>query len=208
MATTALDQDLIAEGAMLMRHSTDQYHAMIESGFMPEGEPYELLGGLLVRKDRSAVGEDPMTVGHDHARAVSMLARLGRRLESPGCHMRTQLPITIPPYDEPEPDGVIVIGSEDDYHEHPGPRDVLCVIEVADASLRRDREIKGKVYSGSGIPMYIIINLVDRTIEVFTRPVRGKRRYGHQATLASGQVLSLPTAAGRQLKLAVDELLP
>ena len=51
----------------------DQFHRMIAAAILPEGEPIELIDGLLVRKDRSAVGADPMTVGHAHSLVVTKL---------------------------------------------------------------------------------------------------------------------------------------
>lgn len=54
----------------IARLTVDQYHRMIDSGILREGEPIELLDGVLVYKDRSDRGEDPMTVGKRHALAV------------------------------------------------------------------------------------------------------------------------------------------
>ena len=53
---------------------------------------------------------------------------------------------------------------------HPGPQDVALVVEVADASLDRDRSIKKQVYARAGIPVYWIVNLQERRIEVYTDP--------------------------------------
>lgn len=63
---------------LLMRFTVAQYHTMIADGILAEGQPYELLNGVIVRKDRSASGEDPMTVSYAHATAVTKLAELGR----------------------------------------------------------------------------------------------------------------------------------
>jgi hypothetical protein len=186
-----------------------QYHRMIEQGILPEGEPYELLGGQVVRKDRSARGEDPMTVGHQHAWVVKTLGKEGRKLEKLGCHLQTQQPISLPPRDEPEPDAAIIVGSEDDYMDrHPAAADVLCVIEVADASLLNDRTIKLRAYADAGIPMYIIINLPDRMVEVYTEPLKGKHRYGQSVTLGLSDKLTLPGTRGRQLTVPVKRLFP
>lgn len=43
-------------------------------------------------------------------------------------------------------------------------------IEVADATLERDRGIKQRIYARAGIPIYWILNLRDRQIEVYTQP--------------------------------------
>src|SRR5687768_5094446 len=95
-------------GAQVVPLTVQQYHRMIETGILPEGEPIELLDGLLVRKDRSRTGEDPMTVNPDHSGAVDRLNALNPKLGRLGCYMRIQQPVTLPPNNEPEPDVAIV----------------------------------------------------------------------------------------------------
>ena len=90
--------------------TVEQYHRMIETGILRSGDPIELLEGQLVPKDRSAVGEDPMTVGNRHALAIGILTELNAQLANRGSYLRIQLPITVLPDSEPEPDGCIVRG--------------------------------------------------------------------------------------------------
>jgi hypothetical protein len=152
----------------------------------------------LIRKDRSAAGEDQTTVGPEHGLASVNLTDLTPKLRRLGCHVRIQLPVTLPPWNEPEPDAAIVLGNQKDYSgRHPGAADVTCVIEVADSSLRRDRTVKLGIYAGSGIACYIIVNLSDRTVEVYTQPFNGKGRigrYGRSITLTGRQAVELPAA--------------
>jgi Uma2 family endonuclease len=152
---TAILQEVADDPRLVYRYTVDDYHRMIEEGTLEEGAPFELLDGQVVRKLRNATGEDPITVGDDHRVAVLRLGKLDRKFEKLGCHVTTQQPLALPPFDEPEPDGAIVRGTIDDYtNRKPGPADVLCVIEVADASLRRDRGYKQRIYADSGIPVY------------------------------------------------------
>jgi Uma2 family endonuclease len=205
---SAIAQELLDPRTRLRPLTTDQYHQMIRDGVLEEGEPYELLDGHIVRKDRSKEGEDPMTVGYDHAWVIRKLTRLGRQLEPFGYYMQVQLPITLAPDHEPEPDGAIVKGTEDDYrHRHPSAADILCVIEVADASLRRDRTTKQRIYADAGIEDYILINRPQRTIEVYTQPQVGHGRYGQSNTLTADQSFCFPAAA-RNVTVRVSELLP
>ena len=202
-------EELFDHRTVLMPLTVEQYHRMIDQGIVPEGEPYELLDGHLVRKDRSAAGDDPMTVGPDHVLVVKRLARLSRKLERLGCHLQTQQPVSLPPHDEPEPDAAVVLGSEDDYVGRlPTAAEVPCVIEVADSSLRRDRSTKLRIYADSGIAVYVIVNLLERLVEVYSQPLTGKGRYGRSVTLAPGQSLELPTTKGRRLAVPVRSLLP
>ena len=60
-----------------------------------------------------------------------------------------------------------MLGKLTDYTDrHPGAADLTCVIEVSDSSLRWCRTTKLRIYAGSGIARYIIINLPDRVVEV------------------------------------------
>ena len=208
MPTTIFDE-WIESRPRLKALTVEQYHRMIETGILLSGDPYELLDGQLVHKDRSAEGADPRTVGDDHIWAVTALQELDPRLRRLGCYMRVQQPLALPPFDEPEPDGAIVRGTKDNYRARkPGPDDVLCVIEVADASLRRDRVTKLRIYADSGLPCYVIVNLPERVVEVYEEPAIGRGRYGRSQTLSGRQIVTFPTAAGKPFSVAVRRLLP
>lgn len=149
------------------RLTVEQVHAMLEAGIVREGEPIELIDGLLLHKDRSAKGEDPMTIGRRHNLVVKLLGRLDAELTAQGCHMQTQGPVSIPPHDEPEPDGAVLHGEPRDYTDRlPEARDVASVIEVADASLPYDRTRKLALNARAGIPQYVIVNLQDDVVEI------------------------------------------
>ena len=208
-APAAAPSELMDERTRVLALSVEQYHRMIEEAILPESEPYELLAGQIIRKDRSARGEDPITVGQEHMWVVKALAELGPRLKPFGCHMHSQQPVALPPFDEPEPDGAIIRGTLDDYrHRKPGPNDILCVIEVADASLRRDRTTKLGIYARAGIESYLIINLPERVVESYTRPTTDGGRYERCETLGAEQSVKLSTAGDAPLSVPIHALLP
>jgi Uma2 family endonuclease len=181
-----------------------QYHRMQETGILAEDEPIELLNGLLVHKDR---GGAQMPVSPLHAVVVSRMVALAPDLEARGCHLRLQNPITIEPRHEPEPDGFIVRGRVDDYLDrHPEPREVTCVIEIADSSLRRDRTTKKTIYAEASIPQYVLVNL-DRRIEIYERPNASDGTYGSTRVLGKGDVLALSTGA-QPLEVQAATFLP
>ncbi|MBI3273255.1 MAG: Uma2 family endonuclease [Planctomycetes bacterium] len=193
----------------LARIHVDQYHRMLETGILSDGDPVELLDGLLVFKDRSSQGEDPMTVGHGHSLAVKLLAGLDPRVRSHGYHVQTQQPLTLPPENEPEPDGAIVRGQVRDYAaHHPGAADTPCVFEVADSSLTYDRTTKLQLYATAAIAQYVLVNLVDRRVDVFEGVVPGEARYRRTTVFEPGQTFQLTLGSGVGLELKVDELLP
>ena len=191
------------------RLTVDQYHRMIENGILEEGIPVELLDGRLEWKDRSATGGDPMTVGNEHAWTIDALDELNPKLRRLGCYARVQQPITLPPHHEPEPDVAIVRGTRESYRgRHPGPEDILCLIEVSDSSLTRDRTKKLRIYANAGVGLYLIWNLPDRVVERYAGPMVGKGRYAESATLGLKDKVTFPTASGKGLTVAVKKLLP
>ena len=106
-------------------------------------------------------------------------------------------------HSEPEPD--VVVASS------PDPRDVgtecshpLLVIEVADSSLRFDREVKASLYAEAGIVEYWIINLVNDVLEVHRDPEKSVYRT-RQVLKSTDAVapLSFP-----DLEILVSDLLP
>jgi Uma2 family endonuclease len=105
-----------------------------------------------------------------HPIAVDLLRDAFANLPSRPWYIRTQAPITLPE-GEPEPDLALVRGDRRDYlQRHPGPANVVIVVEVADTSLARDRGIKKQMYAQAGIPLYWIVNLPERKIEIYAEP--------------------------------------
>jgi Uma2 family endonuclease len=56
---------------------------------------------------------------------------------------------------------------------HPGPAVVGLIIEIADSGLARDRGEKRDLYARAGVPVYWIVNLAGRCLEVHARPADG-----------------------------------
>ena len=143
------------------RLSVSQYHDMIAAGILASDDPVELLEGWLVPK---------MVKNPPHSTATHLTTKALEQILPSGWHVRSQEPITLGD-SEPEPDVAIVRGDPAQYERsHPGPQDVALVVEVADASLDRDRSIKKRVYARAGIPVYWVVNLQERRIEVYTAP--------------------------------------
>lgn len=204
-----LPLDAIADSLMMYRFTVDQYHRLIDAAILPEDGSYELLHGVILKKDNGTPGED--TAGHKppHALVVTLLSVLIARVNSPSRHLRIQLPVVLSEDDAPEPDGSIVRGAPRDYADRlPGGDDTSCVIEVADSSLERDEREKLPAYAAAGIPQYVLINLRADVVEVRTDPDRANKEYKSKITLTRGQVLGLDLGAGERLEVAVDDLLP
>jgi Uma2 family endonuclease len=85
--------------------------------------------------------------------------------------VRTQDPIRLDNFSEPEPDLAVVRGTELDYADrHPRPEDLCLVVEVADSTLKQDCEIKDKLYAQAKIADYWVVDLKNRQLHVFRDP--------------------------------------
>jgi len=146
----------------------------------------------------------------DHADAVSLLNEvlLPRCVEA-GFHARIQLPIILSANTAPEPDVTVVattvraLGGK-----HPDPTKILAVIEVAYTSLDYDRTTKLELYAGANIPVYWIVNLIDRQIEVYDRPNVKAGTYAGQTVFQRGQSAPLRLSGSRTVQVLVDDVLP
>ena len=152
---------LRAPADSLWRLSVEQYHDMARHGILLDGDPVELLEGLLVEK---------MTISPSHRRATRRVRLALGGIAPSGCYVDAPSPVTLQ-RSEPEPDVVVVRGADGDYPDrHPGPQDILLVVEVSDSSLRRDQGFKKAIYAKAGIPVYWIVNLIDRRVEEYSDP--------------------------------------
>ena len=181
---------------------------MIKAGIVHEGASVELIDGVLVHKDRSAAGEDPMSIGKDHRLVVSLLGELDAELARRGCHMQTQNPLSLPPYDEPEPDGAILRGRPRAYTDRvPGAADVGAVIEVSDSSLAYDRKTKLALYARADIAQYLIVNLSGRCIELYEQP-QPDGSYHQIVVRRAGETIGLRLPDGERFEILADRILP
>ena len=107
-----------------------------------------------------------MPTGNRHASCVKRLNRLFGTLVGDRAIVSVHDPIRLAD-SEPEPDVALLVRRDDFYASaKPGPTDVLLLIEVGDASLDDDREVKRPLYAEAGIAEYWIVNLVDGCLEV------------------------------------------
>ncbi len=127
-----------------------------------------------------------------------------------GRFVREDKPIRIPDFDEPRPDIAVVRGDPKVYaRRHPGPEDVSLLIEVSDTTLQRDRGEKWLNYARSGIPVYWIVNLVDRQVEVYTDPTEAG--YGSRVVYAhflSAQLAPVVIDGIDVGQIAVSDIIP
>jgi Uma2 family endonuclease len=192
----------------LMRFTRDDVEALVRLGIVPEDASTELLQGILVHTDRSACGEDPLSVGDDHTKCVELLSNLRISINSEMRHARSQQPLICDDDAEPQPDFMILRGTIRDYSSKPIAADAFCVIEVADSSYERDSGFKLAGYARAGIPQYIIINLRNRTAEVYTKPDTAAGTYAAPVIITEKDALSVRVGESEMFEIRLEQLLP
>jgi Uma2 family endonuclease len=143
--------------------NVDEYYKMAEVGILKPGDRVELINGEIYEMS---------PIGSKHAAVVDRLTRLLNKRFTDDVIIRTQSPIGIDSSNEPEPDISILKYRADFYSQaHPGAHDILAIIEVADSSLRHDKQVKMPLYANYGIPAYWIIDIATKQITVHLDPV-------------------------------------
>lgn len=177
------------------RFTVDEYYCMAEAGILREDERVELLeGDIFVMSP----------IGSRHAACVKGLLRWFVLRVGDRAIVGVQDPIRLSAHSEPEPDIVLLRPRHDLYASgHPGPADVLLLIEVADTTLAYDRGVKLPTYARSGIPEVWIVDLQGERVEVYRDPVGG--RYRQAQVHARGAALT--PGAFPDLTLPVDDIL-
>ena len=153
-----------------VRWTRDKYYRMAELGFFT-GKRVELIGGEIIEMA-------PMKTAHATARSLAI--EVLQEVFSDGFVIRTQLPMSFGKSDEPEPDVAVVEGSVRDFSES-HPKNAALIIEVSDTTLSYDRTRKASLYAQNNIQDYWILNLKNRCLEVYRRPIKD-RKLGHVYT--------------------------
>src|SRR5262249_49153929 len=139
--------------------------------------------------------------GPAHSASCDLIEDLLHRLVPAGFFASMGHPLTIRDGgSEPVPDAMVLRGSIRDYAERRRtPADAALVIEVSDSSLNDDRTWKKAVYAAAGVPVYWVVNLPDRVLEVYRNPVAAR---GNGA--ATYETAEPPKSARSQARLVLD----
>jgi Uma2 family endonuclease len=124
--------------------------------------------------------------------------------------IRIQDPITLAA-SEPEPDLAVVKARPSRYADrHPLASEVALIVEVAGASIQRDREWKRRIFADAGIPVYWIVDLTGRQVEVYSDPSGpvDEPDYRRGQVYAIAEELPVVIAGQEVGRLAVRDLLP
>jgi Uma2 family endonuclease len=188
-------------GRAVRRVTVAEYHRMIEAGVFAAAPKCELIRGLILEKP---------VPGPPHSKSTSRVNRLLSPLfPYPEWFVQIQDSITLAD-SEPEPDFSAASGPDAKYDaRHPGPKDLVLVVEVSDSMAAFDRGAKLALYAENKVVQYWIIDVKERRVEVYTVPRGGKSPgYRTLAEYAPGDNVPV-VVAGRTLgTIPAAELLP
>ena len=202
MVASSLQTTLPTEPAWipspLYRMTLEEYEAMVASGAIKGRNRFHLINGFLVEEMTQHI---PHTIADDLC--GQELARV-----LPGWYIRPAKPVRLPgQVTMNEPDRCVVRGPARNYlGQHPGPADIVLVVEVADSSLAEDHNLGTRAYGPAGLPVYWIVNLVDRRVEVYTGP--SPAGYASRRDDYPGDAIPVVIDEQPFGEIAVDDILP
>ncbi len=142
--------------------TSSEFYQMTEANLF-DGRSVELIDGRVME-----MGEPHRLYG----RAINKAARIFAQVFGEDYCVREQAPLNLDGLDhyQPKPAVAVVKGHPDDFADEL-PLHAKLVLEVSSATLRFDREKKASLFAEARIPDYWILNLSQRQLEVFRRPV-------------------------------------
>lgn len=181
------------EAVQLHRWTYQEFASLAEMDFF-DGDRVELIDGEIFHMAPQS---------SRHATILALNAERLRAVYGAGYVVRTQMPLVLDDFTAPDPDIAIVSGTLLDYlNAH--PTHALLIVEIADSSLRHDRERKRIRYATAQIPEYWIVNLPESSLEVYRRPVLGDYR----VSMVFDRSESVDLVSHPGVLIAVSELIP
>ena len=176
--------------------TVQDYYRMSDLGILDPNERTELIAGKIILMTAK---------GTAHVVTLQLLANNIQAQLGTTALIRTQDPIRLDNFSEPEPDLAIVKGTIFDYVEnHPVPDDIYLVIEVADSTLKQDCELKDKLYARSNIAEYWVVDIKNRQVRIFRDPTST----GYTSLLILTETHSISPLAFPEIVLPIASILP
>jgi len=168
------------------RFTADDYQRMGQAGILRREDHVELIDGEIIA----------MTpIGTRHCASVDRANRAFVTKAGDSAIVRVQGSVRLDLYSEPEPDLVLLRPRADFYASaHPGPADILLIVEVAESSIEYDREVKARVYARSGVHEYWLVVLMGKVLLQYSSSDNGHLR--ERPALHTRAVADAPIAPG------------
>ena len=138
-----------------------EYEHLIDLGAFTTRDRLELIEGEILEK---------MPQNEPHEAGIMFCTEILGDIFRAGYVVRAQLPLSLGANSVPEPDFAVVNGRSRDFVQR-RPTSAVLIVEVSDSSLAYDRTTKAKLYARAAVPEYWILNLNERILEVYRKPV-------------------------------------
>ena len=192
------NNELENERARVHLWTRDEYYKMAEIGFF-DGKRVELIEGEVFEMT-------PMK--SPHATAVRLVIDVLKTVFTGDYVIDSQLPMSFSSINEPEPDVAVIVGKIRDFADvH--PKTAALIVEVSDTTLRYDQTKKATLYAKNKIEEYWILNLKNRCLEVYRRPISDKTLgfiYAEMQIITENEAIAPLAAPGNEIKIA--DMLP
>lgn len=184
------------------KFTVEHYHTMVLSGIIAEDDRVELIRGEIVEMSPPS---------QQHAAYVRRLNILfSKKLSNSHCHrfpsralVDIQNSVQLDDFSEPQPDVALLQPREDFYEAgHPQPGDVFLIVEVADTTLKYDRQVKIPLYAEQNIVEVWLVDIHEQCVEVYREPK--PMGYQNVQKFGEGQILSIQ--AFSDVEITVDEV--
>jgi Uma2 family endonuclease len=188
---------------LVRRFSVEEFYRLGELGIIGPEERVELLEGYITMVP---------PIGEPHATSCDLVYRTFLKILPPGLDVsngrEAKLIASVP-----VPDGLVLRGSVREFAvKKAQATDIAIVVEVADSTLAEDRGLMQRIYAVAGIPEYWIVNLPERKLEVYRRPVPAlteqSAKYETVEVYLPDQSVDVVIDGRRIGSFAVSEILP
>ncbi|HXG86152.1 MAG TPA: Uma2 family endonuclease [Pyrinomonadaceae bacterium] len=177
------------------KFTIDEYHNFIETGVFKPEERIELWEGEFVEMS---------PIGMRHVSCLNYLIEFLRDALGKTVIISPQNPIVLNDFSEPQSDIAILKRREDFYrNENATAADVLIVMEIADTTLKYDRDTKFPRYAASGIEEAWLIDLENDRVEIHGDPTE----FGYSLVKILHRGQSAESTVLPEIKITIDKIL-
>ena len=151
------------------RFSVAQFWRLLDAGIIPESH-VELVRGRIYR----------MTRHEPHNFTVFRTTKLLRAVLPQGFNAREEKSMRHEDSSVLEPDVAVVPGSADDFQpDLPKTSEAALIVEVCASTRTSDYRLKTRLYASAGVPVYWVVDVDGRKIDVFSEPTGAGRDAGY-----------------------------
>jgi Uma2 family endonuclease len=176
--------------------SVFEYHKMEDAGILSGRDRVELIYGEILVK---------AAPGPPHNASIARANRGMVRIIGDRAIVFIQSNVRLNEWNEPEPDVALLLPGDDFYaSKHPGPEDILLIVEVSDSSRKFDAGINSRLYAETGVVENWFVDIQNDCLFVYSDIREGS----YQAVRQYRRGDSIAPQLLPDCVIAVDSLLP